>query len=87
MNEIISFYNTETGEQLNASVLAQTVIGGTNYLLAVDSEDKDSGIAYILKEVRSENEDTIYEIVSDETELMAISKVFSELLDDVDFEL
>ena len=43
--------------------------------------------AYILKEVQTENEDVIYAMVEDDVELNAISKVFAEILDDVDIEM
>ena len=42
----------------------------------------------ILKEKsKSEGEDALYEIVEDEVELQAVSKVFEELLEDVGIEL
>ena len=56
------------------------------YLLAAEEEEEDS-VAYILKEVQTENEDVIYAMVEDDVELNAISKVFAEMLDDVDIEM
>ena len=67
-------------------LLEQTCINGTTYLLAAEEEDEDS-VAYILKEVQTENEDVIYAMVEDDVELNAISKVFAEILDDVDIEM
>ena len=43
--------------------------------LAAEEEEEDS-VAYILKEVQTENEDVIYAMVEDGVELNAISKVF-----------
>ena len=67
-------------------LLEQTCINGTTYLLAAEEEEEDS-VAYILKEVQTENEDVIYAMVEDDVELNAISKVFAEMLDDVDIEM
>ena len=36
---------------------------------------------------KAEEADSVYEIVEDEIELSAVSKVFEELLEDVDIEL
>ena len=43
--------------------------------------------AYILKELGEEDGEGIYEMVADEEELVAISKVFEETLEDVDIEM
>ena len=40
--------------------------------------------AYILKEVETKDEESVYVLVEDDTELSAIGKVFAELLDDAD---
>ena len=60
-------------------------INNQNYLLVTEDEDGDSD-AYILKEISSEGEDTVYEMVEEDAELEAIGKIFSELIEDVDFE-
>ena len=73
-------------EDLELYLLEQTCINGTTYLLAAEEEEEDS-VAYILKEVQTENEDVIYAMVEDDVELNAISKVFAEILDDVDIEM
>ena len=54
-------------------------------MLVTEDEDGDSD-AYILKEISSEGEDTVYEMVEEDAELEAIGKIFSELIEDVDFE-
>lgn len=42
----------------------------------------------ILKDMSSaEDADSVYEVVEDDTELLAVSKVFEELLEDVDIEM
>ena len=68
-------------------VLEETKINGAAYILVSDSED-DDGECLILKEVEEESQpDSVYEIVEDETELAAVSKVFEELLEDVSIEM
>ena len=84
--EKIIFTDPENKEDLELYLLEQTCINGTTYLLAAEEEEEDS-VAYILKEVQTENEDVIYAMVEDDVELNAISKVFAEILDDVDIEM
>ncbi len=84
--EKIIFTDPENQEDLELYLLEQTSINGTTYLLAAEEEEEDS-VAYILKEVQTENEDVIYAMVEDDVELNAISKVFAEMLDDVDIEM
>ena len=51
--------------------------------MAAEEEDGDCD-AYILKEVETKDEESVYVLVEDDTELSAIGKVFAELLDDAD---
>ncbi|MCU6763390.1 Protein of uncharacterised function (DUF1292) [uncultured Roseburia sp.] len=75
----------DSGEAIELFVLEQTCINGRNYLLATEEEEADSD-AYILKEIQTEGEDTVYEFVEDDVELDAISRVFEEMLEDVGIE-
>ena len=75
-----------TEEQAEFYALDQTRINGMNYLLVTDVEEGD-GEALILKDIASAEEtESIYEIVSEETELMAVAKVFEETMEDIEFE-
>lgn len=68
-------------------VLEQTKLGGVTYILVTDSEEDDAE-CLILKDLsKAEEEESVYEIVEDDTELLAVSKVFEELLEDVDIEM
>ena len=68
-------------------VLEQTKINGATYILVTDSEEDDAE-CLILKETGVEEQtDEMYEIVEDDTELLAVSKVFEELLEDVSIEM
>ena len=82
----ISF--TIVGEDKPADfyVLEQTRIGGFSYLLVTDREDGDSD-AWILKDTSPDgDENALYEIVEDETQLRAVAAVFEQMLGDVDIE-
>ena len=39
------------------------------------------------EEVSEDGEDVLYKIVEDEKEILTVSKVFEEMMDDVDFEI
>lgn len=65
-------------------MLEQTRVGGKDYILVTDSEEGDAE-ALILKDMSSDGEkEAIYEIVEDDNELEAVSRVFSEMLEDID---
>lgn len=84
----IDFFN-EDGENVPFYVLEQVTIAGVNYILVTDSDDEEDeeAAAYILKEMTEANEETIYEMVEDDVEMEAISKVFEETLEDIDIEI
>ena len=68
-------------------VLEETKINGAAYILVTDSQEDDAE-CLILKQIgEGHQEDSVYEIVEDETELQAVSKVFEELLEDVNIEM
>ena len=84
--EKIKFMSEEMNEEVDFYVLEQTKVGGVSYILVTDSEDDDAE-CLILKETESGNEqDNLYDIVEDDNELTAVSKVFEELLEDVEIE-
>lgn len=85
--EKLLFQLADSGESVEFFVLEQTRINGTNYILVTDSEEDDAE-ALILKDLSEDGEqEAIYEIVEDDNELAAISRVFSEMLEDVDITL
>ncbi|MGB8450690.1 MAG: DUF1292 domain-containing protein [Anaerocolumna sp.] len=85
-NKVI--FTAEDNEQVEFYVLEQTKLNGYTYLLVTDSgEDEEEGTAYILKDLSLDmDEAALYDIVEDEDELELISKIFEELLDDIDIE-
>ena len=76
-------FETEEGEQIPFFVVEETVLAGESYLLVTDSEE-DGAEAYIMRRVKDEENQLIYEMVEDEEILEALSRVFAELLDDVE---
>ncbi len=72
-------------EPIEFYVLEQTTVAGVNYILVTDAEEGD-GDALILKDISGQNEEeAVYDIVSDDKELNAIAQIFENLLDDVEF--
>lgn len=79
----------DDNEEVELFVIEETRINGVNYLLVTDSDDEDDNEAeaFIFKDVsKAEDTDAVYEPVEDEDEIDAVSRVFSELLEDVDLE-
>ena len=65
-------------------MLEQTRINGKYYILVTDSEEED-GQAFILKDLSEDGEqEALYEIVEDDDELEAISKIFAQMLEDIE---
>lgn len=84
--EKIKFMSEEIQEEVDFFVLEQTKVNGVSYILVTDSEEDDAE-CLILKDTSEEtSSDSVYEIVEDEVELTAVSKVFEELLEDVEIE-
>ena len=85
MEEKIIFVD-EDGNEIEMYVIEETRINNVNYLLVTDDEgDSEEAEAYILKYISNdEDEEAVYEIVDDESEVDYIGRVFSELLEDID---
>lgn len=80
-------FTTQDNEQIEFYVLEQTMINGVNYILVADSVEDEEANALILKESANDADDLVYDVVEDDSELQAISKVFIEMLEDTDIEL
>lgn len=83
--EKVKFIDPDTKEEIEFFVVEETKVNGTRYLFVTEEEEDDCD-AYILREVEAGDEDIIYEMVEDDTELAAIGKVFAELIEDADIE-
>ena len=87
MSEKISMVIDDTNEEVEFFVVEQTRINGMNYLLVTENETDEEADAYILKDTSAdEDAEAVYEIVEDDEELEAVSRIFSEILDDIDIE-
>ena len=84
--EKIKFCFGESEDSVEFFVLEQTKINGASYLLVTDSKEDDAE-CLILKETSQDAKESVYEIVEDDVELTAVSKVFEEMLDDVEIEM
>lgn len=83
----IEFTPVGEKESVGFFVLEETRVGGVSYLLVTESEE-DEAEAYILKDLSQDGEEEAsYVFVEDDEELAAVSKIFAELLEDVDIEL
>lgn len=82
MEKII--FMPEGEEAVAFYVLEQTRLGGVDYLLVTDSEQGD-GEALIMRDTSlAQEEEAVYEIVTDDEELNAVAAVFENMLDDVE---
>ncbi|MEE1009827.1 MAG: DUF1292 domain-containing protein [Agathobacter sp.] len=80
--EKITFTDPETNESVEFSVEEETQLNGIKYILVSEEISEDDCEAYILKEIKTEDEEILYEMVEDDVEFAALAKVFSELTDD-----
>ena len=80
---------TEDQESVDFYIIEETRVNGINYLLVTESEDEEDeeAEAYILKDTsQAEDTEAVYEFVESEEELDAVSRIFAELLEDMDLE-
>lgn len=80
---------TEDQESVDFYIIEETRVNGINYLLVTESEDEEDeeAKAYILKDTsKAEDTEAVYEFVESEEELDAVSRIFAELLEDMDLE-
>ena len=80
--EKIEFLDPETNEIFEFAVEEETQLNGIKYLLVSDGQEDGDCEAYILKEIRTEEEELLYQMVEDDVEFAALAKVFSELTDE-----
>lgn len=85
--EKIKFTFEDTGEAEEFFVLEQTKINENVYILVTDSEEDDAECMILKDTSFPDDKESVYEIVDDDRELMAVADVFEELLEDVDIEM
>ena len=77
----------EDDEELSCYVVAQTVLGGRTYLLTTDVDTGDGEALILRDDSEPGDEDGLYSVVEDETELERAAEAFGDLLEDEDIEL
>lgn len=78
-------FHPEDEEPVAFFILEQTRIAGVNYILVTDCEEGD-GEALILKDLsKAEEEESIYEIVSDDEEMNTVAGIFENMMEDIEF--
>ncbi len=83
MEEKIVFVDEE-GNEVEMFVLEETRINNVNYILVAEDDESEEATAYILKDISDDGEEeAVYEMVIDDSEIEYIGKIFSELLEDV----
>lgn len=81
-------FTTEDHEEVEFFILEQTKINGFNYLLIADAEgEEEAANAMILREKETATEEAIYDVVENDEELEVVSKVFEEMMDDIDIQM
>ena len=80
--EKIKFTDPQTEEVVEFAVEEETQLNGIMYLLVSEGNETGDSEAYILKELKTQDEEVLYEMVDDDTEFAAIAKVFAELADE-----
>ena len=80
--EKIKFVDPQTDEVVEFAVEEETQLNGIKYLLVSDGNETGDSESYILKELKTQDEEVLYEIVDDDVEFAAIAKVFAELADE-----
>ena len=80
--EKIKFTDPDTQEVVKFAVEEETQLNGIRYLLVSEGEEDGDCEAYILKEVSTDDEEVVYQMVEDDVEFSALAKIFSELTDE-----
>ena len=66
--EKIKFTDPQTEEVVEFAVEEETQLNGIKYLLVSDGNETGDSEAYILKELKTQDEEVLYEMVDDDTE-------------------
>lgn len=80
--EKVKFVDPDTQEIVEFAVEDETQLNGNKYLLVSEGTEDGTLDAYILKEVKDENDEITYQVVDDDVEFMALARIFTELTDE-----
>jgi len=83
-DDVLEFID-EDGNTQELYFIEEARLNGTVYILVTDSEEEEAD-AYILKDISEADADEAeFVFVEDENELAAVSALFKEMLEDIDF--
>lgn len=82
----IEFKLDDTNELVEFYIVEETRINGSDYLLVADSQEEDGECLILKDKSEPQEEESLYEIVEDETELDAVLKIFEGLIEDIEIE-
>ena len=74
-------FQDEEGNDVTFDVVAETRFQENNYVLVTEPDDD---VAVLLKEVRDENDDIVYETIEDDKEFEAVGELFSAIFEDIE---
>lgn len=80
--ETVKFTDPDTQEVVEFVVEEETQLNGNKYLLVSETTEEQIFDAYILKEIKDENDEVTYQVVEDEVEFLALARIFTELSDE-----
>ena len=88
MSDKITLVDNDTGEKVEFTVVEQTRINNVNYLLVSEGETEDNEeIVYLLKDLSADTDlEANYQLVEDDDEIDYVTRIFAEMLDDVEIE-
>jgi len=78
----------DDGSEAEFTVLDETVLAGSHYILVTDAPDDEDGECYIFKDVSEpDDEEAVYESIADDEEAEAVYALFREQMkDEIDIE-
>ncbi|MBR0163047.1 MAG: DUF1292 domain-containing protein [Lachnospiraceae bacterium] len=79
----ITFTPDEAGP-VDFYIIAQTVYEGKSYILVSEADAGDADAMILRDDSAQEDEEALYSTVTDDREFAALSRIFSEQLDDED---
>lgn len=80
---------SESGENIELSIIEETKLNGIKYILVTDNMESDeNGECYIMKDISSdEDEEADYIFVEDDNELDAVFDIFEKIMANEDIKI
>lgn len=84
MEKIVFTPETEE-EAIEFFVVEKARLNGVDYILVTDQPEGDAQALILRDMAKEDSQESLYEIVSEDAELEAVSSLFASLLEDVEF--